>query len=61
MKLFLSIGTHAFGNNMNVNELWPKVQSGKQKFEEIVSKFGKTSHKEMLIQEIFELLSDRTK
>ncbi len=51
---------YSFGNNLNPELKWPKVRIGEKKFEEIVTKHGKTSDREILIEEIFKMLSDKT-
>lgn len=56
----LSSGIYGFGNNKSTDILWPKVNYGKKRFEQLVNKYSKTSSKSQLIDGIFELLSDKT-
>ncbi|CAG2160726.1 unnamed protein product [Oppiella nova] len=56
----LNSGVYIFGNNKIDEKFWPKHRIGRQKFEEIVNKYNKTSKSE-LIEAIFGLLSDTTK
>jgi hypothetical protein len=56
----LSSGVHTFGNNKIVLQKWPKVRIGEKRFEEIVNTNKKTSDRKRLIEEIIDLLSDKT-
>lgn len=54
---------YAFGNNLDENSCWPKLDSARQKFETIVEKQRKCSsesERDNLVEELFGLLSDAT-
>lgn len=55
----LQPGIHAFGNSSPIKP-WPKVIKAKECFSEIVSHHSSVSTKEVLVEELFSLLQDRT-
>ncbi|XP_054166636.1 transport and Golgi organization protein 2 homolog [Oppia nitens] len=57
----LKSGVYAFGNNRIEGKLWPKVENGRQKFEQIVNKYKKITEKKELVESLFDFLSDTTR
>lgn len=56
----IDCGVHGFGNSLDVLNPWPKVVAGRKRFEAIMSGHRTTETKAQLVQDIFDMLSDRT-
>ncbi|XP_042898689.1 transport and Golgi organization protein 2 homolog [Parasteatoda tepidariorum] len=52
-------GVHVFGNS-SPSHPWKKVNAAKRKFEDVTAHHPRTSHKEELITDIFQVLRDDT-
>ncbi|KAI1293689.1 Transport and Golgi organization protein 2 -like protein [Halotydeus destructor] len=57
----LGHGVHGFGNSRDIHDPWPKVTYGKRRFESILSGHTCTDTKEQLIEDLFQMLGDRTR
>ena len=53
-------GIYGFGNSLDIHNPWPKVSHGKKRFESILSGHRTTNTKEQLVEELFEMLGDKT-
>ncbi|KFM62401.1 hypothetical protein X975_26046, partial [Stegodyphus mimosarum] len=53
-------GIHAFGNSITPETPWPKVTKAKEKFTEVVKKNPSVATKDVLVDELFALLCDRS-
>lgn len=53
-------GVHGYGNSLNPNEPWPKVTYGRKRFEAVLTKHKTTRTKEQLIDDLFDIMMDRT-
>lgn len=56
----LSEGIHTFGNSLNPLEPWPKVTYGRKRFEGVMAKHKTTASKEELINDLFDMMFDKT-
>lgn len=53
-------GIYGFGNNVIPNLPWPKVTHGRKRFESIVSGHRTIETKDQLVEDLFEMLADKT-
>lgn len=56
----LEEGIHSFGNSLNPYDPWPKVTYGRKRFESIMAKHKTIETKEKLVEDLFEMLMDKT-
>ena len=56
----IGCGVHGYGNSLNPKEPWPKVTYGRKRFEAVRSKHKSTKTKEQLIEDLFEIMMDKT-
>jgi len=56
----LGDGIHSFGNSLNPYDPWPKVTYGRKRFSAVVNNNGTTKTKELLIDDLFDMMADKT-
>lgn len=56
----LGEGLHGFGNSLDPYDPWPKVTYGRKRFESIMTKHKTIDSREQLINDLFEMLMDKT-
>lgn len=57
---YFSTGIHGFGNSIDPINPWGKVNHGKSRFKNIVEQNQSIQTKEKLVEDLFEMLTDKT-